>query len=289
MITYFVLDYNPDHHERGVEMLQHTVEYLYRNRDPRLGKTTYMINQGGSAEHRDWHREQQRIWNYSLIDLESNAGISRAINMMARLCRTPIMCLVTSDALFTKGCDEDAVNLLSKSDICQVSPYSQQSDAAHQVFVPAEEFGADTVTTPDDGVHDCIACELTIRFYDVSLFDKIGYMDERWKAGFESRDFCLRALMADQRSVVSHGSFCWHYGHGCYQTGAIERAYEDYIPEAQNGGGSDQTRALWNEKWPGVDGMVNFLGTRFTQDLVQTLKSQYKDNIYLSYVQGVGY
>jgi hypothetical protein len=112
-------------------------------------------------------------------------------------------------------------------------------------------------------------------------------MDERWRAGYEARDFSLRALMVGQHTVVSHGSFCWHYSHGCYKTGAIERAYEGYIDNAKNGGGSPETRRLWDAKWPGID--LDFVNGFFDAGLPPHIVESYPDNIYLPYEQEVGY
>jgi GT2 family glycosyltransferase len=291
-ISYFILDFNPHHHADGVHMLAETVDALHRNRSTEICSDIYMINQGGKPEHHAWHANFRQRKGYHLIDLETNVGISRAVNLAAKICRAPVMALVTSDALFTKGLDIDALTKLASPEIFQVSPYSQASDAGHQVYVPPETFGADQVTLdPEDlkNCHSCLACELTIRFYKMTLFDRIGYMDERWRAGFEARDFSLRALMAGLHTVVSHGSFCWHYSHGCYKTGAIKDAYVGYIDAAKNGGGSPQTRRLWEAKWPGIDSQIDFVNGNFEAGLAPHIVDRYQNNIHLPYQQNVGY
>jgi hypothetical protein len=291
MIDYFILDYNPDHHHKGNEMLFATINSLYGNRDNSLVANTYLIDQGSNREHKRWLRGLQDRWNFNLISLEKNVGISRGVNFAARLCKTDIMCLVTCDALFTKGLDADAIEKFSDDpNICQVSPLSNRSDVAHQVAQVPEDFGADEVSLPGnpDEVYSCLACELTIRFYDINLFEKIGYMDERWKACFECRDFSLRALGQGLITVVSHGSYAWHYGHSAHITGAMTKAYEDYIPTAIHGGASPELRAMWDAKWPNIN--LDFVNGDFTQpNDFSWVARQYPDNIFMPYRQQVPY
>lgn len=77
--------------------------------------------------------------------LNGNIGISGAINRVARLSRSPVVALTTSDVIVTTGMDEDLFEKVQIPEVYQATPFTDKSDVDYQVWQPKEEFGSDNL------------------------------------------------------------------------------------------------------------------------------------------------
>jgi GT2 family glycosyltransferase len=74
------------------------------------------------------------------------------------------------------------------------------------------------------------------------VFDKIGYLDERFGFGtFEDDDFCHRAAKNNIKMCIDHYSWVWHIGHGSMIANGIDE--NDLI---------SKNKRIYSEKWRGL-------------------------------------
>jgi GT2 family glycosyltransferase len=134
--------------------------------------------------------------------------------------------------------------------------------------------------------------ELTFNFFRRSAFEKIGYFDERWKAGYENGDWGTRAFLAGLVTGISLDSFIWHYLSMAHKSLGTLKTYEGYIEM-----GTEHThiplKKMWEAKWPRYTDffpiwncvLLNGLTVERCPEMVEA----FKHNIYLPFVQEVGY
>lgn len=277
-ITFGVLNYNPDNHPKAKLALRRCLRSLYKNMNPCFSSEVYIIDQA-SERHTQQKLVQEHcnVFGWRSILLEKNVGISRGINMLARVARGQYICLVTSDTQFTKGLDESLINTLQANpNVWQVCPASNNSELEHQ-----------RVGYQNSGLAYTLAAqELTIQMWPKTVFETIGYFDERWKACFENMDFALRIFLAGGNVAVSHDAYCPHEHAMSIKSGARNQTYDNYI-HMPDGFNQEILHEMWNKKWPGLNWSILYLpplaGVR------QTLINAFKHNIYLDYRQDVGY
>jgi GT2 family glycosyltransferase len=278
-VTYGVLNYNPNSNVEATKAYVAAVETLANNRSVNLSSEVYLIDQGSQPELTD---VLARTYGFHAVTLRKNVGISRGINMLANLARGEFVSLVTSDVTFTPGLDDTLVAALrADPTIYQICPVSDRSSLEHQKYDRAREDGI---------LVDNLVQELTIQFWPRTVFEKIGYFDERWKACYENMDFALRCFLDGGRVVVHQGAFCTHEHNGCTKSGAINSTYEGYI-FMPNGFDHGPIRQMWDNKWPDISRYLDHYAT-FTKDMGQTRAAMfhaYSKNVYLPYVQEVGY
>lgn len=278
-VTYGVLNFNPEQHADATKAYVAAVETLANNRSVNLSSEVYLIDQGSQPELTE---VMARANGFHAILLKKNIGISRGINLLANMARGQFVSLVTSDVTFTPGLDDTLVAALrADPTIYQICPVSDNGSLAHQRYDRAREDGI---------LVDNLVQELTIQFWPRAVFEKIGYFDERWKACYENMDFALRCFLEGGRVVTHQGAFCTHEHNGCTKSGAINHAYEGYI-DMPNGLDHGPIRQIWNNKWPDLDRYMNIYET-FMSDMGQTRAAMfhaYSKNVYLPYVQEVGY
>jgi len=292
-ISYLILYYNPDNHSQATDALTHCVTSFYERKNLSLASEVYFIDQGGDDAHRVPIENLRRKYNFSTLYLERNVGISRGINLFARIARAPVLCLITSDAIFTDGLDDDLLHKVTRNkEIYQVCPLSDKSEIPYQQFVPREAFGSRTIDLSSlaRGYIRCIVAELTISCWRREVFERIGYFDERWRSCYENLDFALRAFIDGGCIAVSRDSFAWHYHAMTIKTKARDKSYEGYIP-MKEGFDHGMLTPLWHNKWPDLKHNIdiyNLLGTKTVGDF-QGLRETFSYNIYLPLVQNVGY
>lgn len=277
-ITYGILNYNPGNHPLAGQALHECATSLRENMHAGFASEVYVIDQASED-----HKQQAVIQDYCngfgwrSIMLDRNVGISRGINMLARISRADYICLVTSDIEFTKELDLSLMKTLRENpDVWQVCPASDNSELAHQRKGYQESGLAYTLA----------AQELTVQMWPRKVFDRIGYFDERWKACFENMDFALRIYMAGGKTAVSHDAFCPHKHSMTRKSGAREHTYDGYL-YMPNGFDQDRLHRIWNEKWPGLPWSKLYEPPNETDR--DYMNRVYSRNAYLDYIQNVGY
>lgn len=278
-VTYGILNYNPSQDAKATAAYLAAAESLAKNISPDLRSEVYLIDQASQPELTEQIARQH---GFHAITLRSNVGISRGINLLANMARGRVVSLVTSDVTFTTGLDDRLVKILDENpDIYQICPVSDNSSLDHQRMQQAR---------PDGQLVDNLTQELTIQFWPRKVFDRIGYFDERWKACYENMDFALRAFIDGGRVVVDQGSFCHHELNMCVKSGARNHTYDGYIA-MPHGFNQELLTVMWHNKWAGLERYINMYET-MTQDmgpLRAVMFHRYGDNVYLPYVQEVGY
>jgi GT2 family glycosyltransferase len=302
-IAYMILNYNPDGEEGAKSILETVIDTFYSRKSKHLRSDVYLLDQGTTSDHRRWLVDMQEHYGFSTILLNRNVGISRAINLFVRTCKSPVIGLITSDVLVTSGMDEDLFEKAQIPDVYQATPFTDKSDVDYQRWQPAEEFGADRIDLtglkarkpfldillgrPAPDYLRAIGVELNVMFWRRNIFDKIGYFDERWKACYENNDFSLRCFLSGGCTAISKDSFVWHYHKVTEKNNARDKSHEGYIEECW----PEAIRKLWDAKWPDLDSEINIyrlLKNRTISDYPGLLR-RFEKNIYLPYEQDIAY
>jgi len=278
-VTYGVLHYNPSLDAGATRAYINAVDSLAQNRSSSLRSEIFLIDQNSDQELTNTLAKK---YGFSSLCLNKNIGISRGINLLANIARGEFVSLVTSDVTFTPGLDDALVSTLrADPKIYQICPTSDNSSLDHQRMQQAR---------PDGILVENLVQELTIQFWPRTVFDKIGYFDERWKACYENMDFALRAFLEGGSVVVDQRVFCHHEHNGTTKSGAIHKAYDGYM-SMPNGLDHQPLLQMWRDKWPNLERYMNHYDT-FTKDMGQTRAAMffaYSKNVYLPYVQEVPY
>ena len=300
-ISYLILNYNPDNEPQASMILEKTIDVFYERKSRKLVSDVFLLDQGSVTAHRQWLVEKQKQYQFSVILLNHNAGISGAINLFARMSRSPVLALITSDVLITSGMDEDLFHKAQIEDVYQATCFTDKSDLDYQTWTPSEPFGADHINlellrkkkTPfldkmlgkdHPSYLRVIGSELNVMFWRREIFDRVGYFDERWKACYENNDFSLRCFLAGGCTAVSLDSFVWHYHKMTEKSKARDKCYEGYIDHNW----PQEIRRLWDEKWPDLDSFIKIydpLKNKTINDYPGLLK-KFDRNIHLPYEQG---
>ena len=299
-ISYLILNFNPDGEKNAAEILEATIDTFYQRKSKHLKCDVFLLDQGSVQSHQKWILEKQSQYQFSTILLNRNIGISGAINMFARVSKSPVMGLITSDVLITSGMDEDLFNKVQIEEIYQATPFTDKSDLDYQTWRPNESFGADHVDLTQlrkqkksllDNLLDrqaktylrVLAAELNVMFWRREIFEKVGYFDERWKACYENNDFSLRCFLAGGCMAVSMDSFVWHYHKVTEKSKARDKSYKGYIENCW----PQEIRRLWDEKWPALDSYIKIydpLKNKTISNYPKLLK-KFAHNIHLPYEQ----
>lgn len=278
-ITFGVLNYNPGNNQAAEASLHRCLNSLRENMHGRFASEVYVIDQASED-----HKQQEIIQDYCngfgwrSIMLDYNIGISRGINLLARVARGDYICLVTSDVEFTRELDISLRKTLQDNpDLWQVCPASDNSELEHQRKGYMKSGLAYTLA----------AQELTVQMWPRKVFGAIGYFDERWKACFENMDFALRIFLAGGKVAVNHDAYCPHTHAMSVKSGARNKTYDGYI-YMPNGFNQEILHGMWNAKWPGLSWSSLYAPPPHELERMR-LRGLYHKNIYLDYVQNVGY
>jgi GT2 family glycosyltransferase len=267
-ITYFILDYNPKCQEEASTYLDSCMQTLYQNRNSSITSEIYVIDQGNVFT--DYKKELlgQCEWRgFQYVSLEKNIGIAGGINLAARMSRSPYLCLVTSDTTFTPGLDTILLGELeAHQDIFQITPAVDKGDVPYQV---------EGYTDSTDPIR-CISQELTIQCWKRSVFDAIGFWDERWLACYESLDYPLRLFLSGRSAAITHKISCHHEHNTTYHNGSLAHAYGGSFEHAP-------LRRMWDEKWPELDWGMMYDLEQNTEETRQRIVERYAHNIELRY------
>lgn len=302
-ITYLILNYNPDGEKIAEEILSATIDTFYARKSKHLTSDVYLLDQGSVARHQAWLLEKQWQYGFSTILLNRNIGISRAINFFVRSCKSPVVGLITADVLVTTGMDEDLFDKVQIPEVYQATPFTDKSDVEYQVWAPERPYGSDRVdlvkmqhekqTLGDKvfGSHSkgyvrCIGAEFNVMFWRKSIFKKIGYFDEQWKASYENNDFSMRCFLAGGCTAISKESFVWHYHKVTEKNLSKDRSHDGYLKNWEQ-----ETKEIWDAKWPNLNSYINLykpLKNKSIQDYA-SLYEAFKHNIYLPYEQAIDY
>ena len=144
-VSYLILNFNPEGENSAADILDATIKTFYERKSTHLKCEVFLLDQGSVQSHREWLLKKQARYQFSTILLNHNIGISGAINMMARTCKSPVLGLITSDVLITTGMDEDLFNKVQIEEIYQATPFTDKSDMDYHCWLPTESFGADRV------------------------------------------------------------------------------------------------------------------------------------------------
>ncbi|PKN34719.1 MAG: hypothetical protein CVU61_06630 [Deltaproteobacteria bacterium HGW-Deltaproteobacteria-19] len=294
-VTYLILNYNPRGEETAQGILGETIRSFHERKSPRLKAEVYLLDQGTTGGHRRWLREQEARFGFSLILLEENIGISGAINRLVRMARSPVVALITSDVIVTTGMDEDLFEKVQIPEVFQALPFTDKSDVPRHCWIPAEPFGSDGLDLAPlqetelslmgrlagrkrRGYLRCIGVELNAMFWRRSVFDEVGFFDERWKACYENNDFSLRCFLAGGCTAVSYDSFVWHHHKVTEKNDSRKLVFACYGED-----GTAVMKALWDEKWPDLNRHLDIyrtLGERTIRDFPE-ITSRYGHSRYL--------
>lgn len=296
-ITYLILNYNPDGEQNAKDILEKTIDSFYARKSEHLSCDVFLLDQGTTPDHRKWLMEKQEQYGFSGIYLKQNVGISGAINMLAKSSKSDVIGLITSDVIITSGMDEDLFEKVQIAEVYQATPFTDKSDVEYQAWKPSEEFGADHVdltvlrkrskslfnkfsnNKPLNYLR-CVGVELNVMFWRRSIFDKIGYFDERWKACYENNDFSLRCFLYGGCTAISKDSFVWHYHKVTEKNKARDNIYDfDNWKE--------HLKNQWDKKWPNLHKHFNIykpLKKKTIGDYPK-LFNKFEHNIYLPYNQ----
>ena len=294
-IAYLILNFNPDGEQGAQEILGKTIDSFYSRKSENITCDVCVLDQGTTLVHREWIVEKQQQYGFSVIFLNRNIGISGAINYFVRNSKSPVVGLITSDVIITSGMDEDLYAKVQIPEVYQALPFTDKSDLDYQTWQPKEVFGSDNINLTDlknkrfsfmkrfsnkdaGGYSRCVGAELNVMFWRKSIFDKIGYFDQRWKAGYENIDFSLRCFLGGGCTAVSRDSFAWHYHKVTEKNKAREKIYDD-------DNGPEKSKNEWDKKWPDLNKYINIykpLRDKTISDYPK-LYNKFKQNIYLPY------
>lgn len=302
-IAYLILNYNPDGELNATDVLNDTIDNLYHRKSNHLKSDVFLLDQGSTSDHRSWLIEKQNKLGFSTILLNRNIGISRAINLFVRTCKSPVIGLITSDVVITTGMDEDLYEKVQIPEVYQATPFTDKSDIDYQTWLPSEPYGSDHIdlarlraekTSLLEPLFNgktknylrCIGVELNVMFWRTSIFDKIGYFDEQWKASYENNDFSLRCFLNGGCTCISMDSFVWHYHKVTEKNKSKDRSHAGYLDNWPL-----ETRKIWDRKWPQLDSYINVYKPLKNKSVADYSKfyEKFKDNILLPYVQDIDY
>ena len=278
-ITFGILNYNPGNHPLAEAALRRCITSLYLNMDDGFSSEVYIIDQASKDnKQQKIVQEYCNYFGWRSIMLDKNIGISRGINLLAKISRGKYVCLVTSDVEFTRNLDTILIKSLETNhDLWQVCPASDNSELEHQR----------RGYLPTGLAYTMAAQELTVQMWPRTTFDRIGYFDERWKACFENMDFALRIFLAGGNVAVNHDAYCPHQHAMSVKSGARNHTYDEYI-FMEDGFNQEILHQMWNTKWPGLNWSALYQTP--PNDIVRKqLASVFQRNIYLDYVQNTQY
>jgi GT2 family glycosyltransferase len=302
-IAYLILNYNPDGEEKATDVLNVTIDNFYQRKSKHLRCDVFLLDQGSTFDHRSWLIEKQNRFGFSTILLNRNIGISRAINLFVRTCKSPVIGLITSDVVITTGMDEDLYEKAQILEVYQATPFTDKSDIDYQTWLPSEPYGSDHVDLgqlraektslleplfngKSKNYIRCIGVELNVMFWRRSVFEKIGYFDEQWKASYENNDFSLRCFLAGGCTGISMDSFVWHYHKVTEKNQSKDRSHEGYLDNWP-----EETRKIWDRKWPQMDSYINIYKPLKNKSIADYPKfyETFKHNISLPFEQAIDY
>jgi GT2 family glycosyltransferase len=302
-ITYLILNYNPAGEQGATEILGTVVDTFYKRKSKSLTCEVFLLDQGSPESHRRWLIDKQSKYGFSAVLLNSNIGISGALNFFVRTRKSPVMGFITSDVLITSGMDEDLFNKVQIPEVYQATPFTDKSDLDYQVWHPKAEFGADYLDLTDlkkrenslfekliskrkRGYLRYVGVEFNVMFWRREIFDEVGYFDERWKAHYENNDFSLRCFLAGGCTALSLDSFVWHYHKVTEKNKAREQCFaylgDDWL---------QKLRRIWDEKWPSLNNYIDIYKPLKEKNIIHypKLYERFKDNVHLPYEQNVDY
>ena len=302
-IAYLILNYNPAGEPNATDILGTVLDAFYTRKSNSLSCDVFLLDQGSPEIHRKWIVDKQNQYGFSTILLNRNIGISRAINLFVRTCKSPVVGLITSDVLITTGMDEDLFSKVQIPEVYQATPFTDKSDVDYQMWQPREEFGVDHLDLTDlkktkislleklinkehKGYLRYIGVEFNVMFWRRAIFDEVGYFDEQWKACYENNDFSLRCFLAGGGTALSMDSFVWHYHKVTEKNRSRDQCFTHY--------GNDwaqKLRRMWDDKWPGLNNYIDIYKPLKDKNISHypKLYEQFKKNIYLSYEQDIDY
>ena len=285
-ITYLILNYNPYGEKQAEEVLLQTVDSFYSRKSKNLTSKVYLLDQGSVVSHKNFLIGLQSKYKFSLLLSHKNMGLAGAINFIVSSSKSPVIGLITSDVIITTGMDEDLYNKVQIPEVYQVVPLTDKSDLIYQTVSPPEEYGSDDIVLPDkeeDEYIRCIGVEFNVMFWRKAIFDKIGFYDERWMAGYENIDFSLRCFLDGGCTAISNNSFIWHFHKMTYKNKSREDSYRGLTGDE----GRSYAKKLWNTKWPDLTHFIDIYKPLDDKNIwdFPTLYEKFNRNTYLPYAQ----
>mgnify|MGYP001335429109 CR=1 FL=1 len=302
-VSYLILNYNPAGEAVARDVLAATLAAFYERKSKNLHAEVFLCDQGSPDFHRAWLLERQKQYGFSSLLLNRNIGISRALNLFIRICKSPVVALITSDVLITTGMDEDLYEIVQIPEVYQATPYTDKSDVDYQIWRPASEYGGDNLDFAalkreknslfrrflggrEPRYLRYIGVEFNVMFWRRSIFAQVGYFDESWKAAYENNDFSLRCFLAGGCTALSLGSFVWHYHKVTEKNQSREQAYLGYVDDWR-----EEMKRRWDEKWPNLGKYIDIykpLGRKTIADFPE-LRARFQENVYLPFEQPIEY
>ncbi|MCR5508380.1 MAG: glycosyltransferase family 2 protein [Lachnospiraceae bacterium] len=159
-----------------------------------------------------------------IIRLDKNYGFSKAVNEGIRAAESPYVFLLNNDTRLEKGCIKELYEAIGRSKrIFSVSAKMLNMkdpgliDSAGDLYCIlgwAFARGKDKDSHGYAGRSDVFSACAGAAIYRKSVFDVIGYFDERHFAYLEDVDIGYRARICGYRNVYEPGALVYHAGSG---------------------------------------------------------------------------
>jgi len=144
----------------------------------------------------------------------------------------------------------------------------------------------DKVFSRNKGYMRCIGVEFNVMFWRRSIFERVGYFDEQWKASYENNDFSIRCFLAGGCTAISMGSFVWHYHKITQKNLSRDKSHDGYLDNW-----TQEAKKMWDAKWPDLNSLINIykpLKNKTIEDYPK-LYDRFRHNIHLPYEQAIDY
>ena len=164
-----------------------------------------------------------------------NLGFPAAVNQGIQAAKGRYILIANNDIVFTEGWLERLIEVAeSDSKIGIVGPISNEVSGVQKdkvaCYKTIDEMHLYAKQVKEKNKNSILQfprvaflCTLIKR----EVFDKIGGLDERFTPGnFEDDDFCLRAQLADYKTVIAQDVFIHHYGSKSFKANG-EKKYFD--------------------------------------------------------------
>ena len=159
--------------------------------------------------------------NYHLISNDENLGFPKAINNGIKSAKGDFILLLNNDIVVTEGWLERLLEVAeSNSKIGIVGPLSNSvsgvqldPDAKYPSIKEMHNYARKVAQKNKNVFEEFPRVAFLCTLIKKEVIDEIGGLDERFSPGnFEDDDFCLRAQLADYKTVVAKDVFIHHYG-----------------------------------------------------------------------------
>jgi GT2 family glycosyltransferase len=203
-----------------------------------------IVVDNGSSDGSVAYCAKERV---KLVSLPINRGFPAACNLGLHISTGNALMLLNNDTILTPNwLDNLQRSLYSSEDVGMVGPITNHASGKQQIQDPFTNVNdmAAKYNSPDPSKwQDANRLVGICLLFKREMFEKIGFMDERFTPGhYEDDDYCYRARLAGYRLLITGDCFIFHHGSASFQK----------IGEEEVQGLLQQNRQKFMDKW-GVD------------------------------------